>query len=37
MLKSKNLHEAIIDNIKFGALEVINKSLYDNLITGWTR
>ena len=31
MLKSKNLEETIVDNIKFGALEVINKALYDTI------
>jgi len=31
MLKSKNLQGTIIDNIKFGALDVINKALYDTI------
>ncbi len=31
MPKSNNLEETIIDNIKFGALDVINKALYDTI------
>ena len=34
MQNSKNLQETIVDNIKFGALEVINKSLYDTIQAG---